>query len=331
MNSRHVVMGLAVALLAICPWISSPLWTQILLLTGFYAICTLGLSVLIGYAGLVSLAQAAFWGIGAYTSAFFSVRGMAPPVLSLAAGMIVAGAIALILGWLTRNLAGHYLTLVTLGAGMILNLVFVEESWWTGGASGLIGIPQLSLGSWVVDSDTEMFYIVWGIAALLMILIRNLLRSPWGRTLQAVRDSSVAAAATGVTVARFKVHAFVLSGVLAALSGGLYAHYMTFISPELFSFKQSILFLLMAVIGGSLSTVGPVVGALVLTSLTEVLRNIMPVFGTGAVGPVETLVFGLLLLAVMIFLPRGVTPMLAKIATGERWDHGWRRFSRRDI
>lgn len=331
MNRRRVVMGLAVALLAICPWISGPLWTQIVLLTGFYTISTLGLSVLIGYAGLVSLAQAAFWGIGAYTSAYFSLRGIAPPVLSLVAGSAAAGAVAFILGWLTRNLAGHYLTLVTLGAGMILHLVFVEESWWTGGASGLSGIPRLSLGSWVVDSDIQMFYIVWGVAVLSIFLIRNLLRSPWGQTLQAVRDSSVAAAATGVNVARFKVQAFVLSGVLAALSGGLYAHYMTFVSPELFSFKQSILFLLMAVVGGPLSTVGPVVGALVLTGLTEVLRSIMPVFGTGTVGPVETLVFGLLLLAVILFLPGGVTPLLSWVATGERRNRGWPRFSQRDM
>ncbi|CAB3392254.1 branched-chain amino acid ABC transporter permease [Kyrpidia spormannii] len=327
MRRKSVYLALVPVIVVVCPWIVGPFWTQIMLLTGLYAICILGLSLLIGHAGLVSLAQAAFWGIGAYVSAFLSLKHGFPTILALMSGLAVAGIVAFLLGWLTRRLAGHYLTLVTLGAGMIMNLIFVEESWWTGGASGLIGIPHLSLGSWVIDSDLRMYYLVWGILGLVMVLIWNLLHSPWGRTLQATRDSSTAASATGVDVGRFKVQAFVASGVLAALSGALYAHYMTFVSPELFSFKQSILFLLMAVVGGPLSIWGPIIGALVLTGLTEALRSVMPMFGTDAVGPLETLIFGVLLLVVILFLPSGVMslPAKAKIVRGE--GKPWRRYS----
>ncbi|WP_052300585.1 branched-chain amino acid ABC transporter permease [Kyrpidia tusciae] len=327
MRRKYVYTALIAVVVAICPWIVGPFWTQIMLLTGLYAMCILGLSLLIGHAGLVSLAQAAFWGIGAYVSAFLSLKHGFPTTLTLVAGLAVAGIVAFLLGWLTRRLAGHYLTLVTLGAGMIMNLIFVEESQWTGGASGLSEIPHLSVGSWVIDSDLQMYYLVWGILALLLVLIWNLLHSPWGHTLQATRDSSTAASATGVDVGRFKVQAFVASGVLAALSGGLYAHYMTFISPELFSFKQSILFLLMAVVGGPLSIWGPIVGAMLLTVLTEALRSIMPMFGTNTVGPLETLIFGVLLLVVILFLPGGVMSLLAKEKIGRGEDKPWRRFS----
>jgi len=316
---KHVWGWTALFLVVMClPLVTGTLWTQILLLVGLYAICTLGLSVLIGYAGLVSLAQAAFWGIGAYVSAFLAIRTGMSPILSVLISIGVASGVAFGLGWMTRNLEGHYLTLATLGAGMIIHIIFNEESWLTGGPSGMYGIPQLSVGAWVVDSDREMFYLVWILLFLLLWLTRNLVRSPWGQILQAMRDSQVAAASMGVDVSKYKVQAFMFSGALAALSGSLYAHYMTFVSPELFGFKQSIEFLLMAVIGGALAITGPIWGALLLTGLKEVLRIVLPLVGITSVGPVETLAFGILLVAAIMFLPGGLASVLPRRGIGRR-------------
>lgn len=307
---------LVIGAIAVVPLVAGTLWTQIFLLTGFYAICVLGLSLLIGHAGLVSLAQAGFWGIGAYVSSFLAIRYGVMPILGAVAGMVAAGVIAAFLGYVTRNLASHYLTLVTLGAGMILQYVFHEEAWLTGGPSGLYGIPPFSLFGIVFDSDQKMYYLVWAVFALLLWLIRNLIRSPWGQTLHAVRDSQVAAASMGVHTAAYKVQAFVISGVLAALSGSLYAHYMTFVSPELFGLKKSIEFLLMSAIGGSLALTGPIWGALLLTGMTELLRSVLVAVDASFVGPVESLVYGVLLVIVILFLPGGLATWVRRWQVG---------------
>ncbi|WP_409271416.1 branched-chain amino acid ABC transporter permease [Neobacillus sp. SCS-31] len=311
---KLLLIPLLLVTLIVFPHFAGAYITGIFILIGLYFISTLGLSILMGHAGLVSLAQAAFWGIGAYGTGILAVKYSISPLLSLLAGVVFAGLIAYIIGFLTRNLQGHYFSLATLGFGIVINIILIEESELTGGPSGLIGIPSLSIGSFSITSDIAWFYVVVLIGVIAFILMKNLVQSPWGRNLRSIQDSSIASQSMGIHVGQYKMTAFVISAVLAGLSGGLYASYMSFISPAIFSFEMSIKFVVMAVLGGLASLYGAIIGVAVVTLLVEVLRDVVPLFfGAGAGGAVEVIFFGLLLVIMMIYMPKGIMGIVERL------------------
>ncbi|MGA9226045.1 MAG: branched-chain amino acid ABC transporter permease, partial [Mesobacillus sp.] len=302
---RMILIPLILAALVAFPYVAGTYITGIFVLIGLYFISTIGISLLMGHAGLVSLAQAAFWGIGAYGSGILAIKFSISPLLTIPIGMILAGLIAYILGYLTRNLQGHYFSLATLGFGIVINIVLIEESQMTGGPSGLIGVPSLTIGSFSIASDIAWFYVIAFIGLIVFILTKNLVQSSWGRNLRSIQDSAVASQSMGINIGQYKLTAFVVSAVFAGLSGGLYASYMSFISPAIFSFEMSIKFVVMAVLGGLFSIYGSLIGVIVVTLLVEVLREVVPfVFGESAGGAVEVIFFGLLLVVMMIYMPK---------------------------
>ncbi|MBT2639713.1 branched-chain amino acid ABC transporter permease [Bacillus sp. ISL-39] len=312
-KKRLLFIPLILAALVAFPHIVGSYLTGIFVLIGLYFISTIGISLLMGNAGLVSLAQAAFWGIGAYGSGIMAIKFSVSPFLAIPIGMVLAGVVAYILGYLTRNLQGHYFSLATLGFGIVINIVLIEESQLTGGPSGLIGVPSLGIGSFSIASDTAWFYVVAFISLIVFILTRNLVQSSWGRNLRSIQDSAVASQSMGINIGQYKLTAFVVSAVFAGLSGGLYASYMSFISPAIFSFEMSIKFVVMAVLGGLFSIYGSLIGVIVVTLLVEVLREIVPfVFGESAGGAVEVIFFGLLLVVMMIYMPKGIMGIVEK-------------------
>jgi branched-chain amino acid transport system permease protein len=279
-----------------------------LIRVGINAIVVVGLNLLMGYAGQISLGHAAFVGIGAYSSAILTVRAGLSPWLALIAAVLITAAVAAAVGGRILRLRGHYLAMATLGFGMIIHAVAIQWGALTGSDQGIAHIPPLAVGGWRLVSwarPLNTYYTVWIIALLVLLGSSNIVSSRVGRAMRAVHGSEIAADTSGVNTARYKLQVFVLSAVLAGLAGSLYAHYMGYIDPGPFSFIHSIDLVVMVVIGGMASTWGAVLGAGAVQFLDAVL---------GAFLERRLLVFGLVLVLIMIFLPQGLARGGADIA-----------------
>lgn len=276
--------------------ISNPYNLQLLTFIGINTLLALGLNMLMGYAGQISLGHAAFYGLGAYTSGVLTVNYHWSPWLGLIAAIILAVISAFLIALPLLQLSGFYLGMGTLGFGMIMFVVFRQLT-LTGGDSGLVGIPALSIGPLSLDSPRNYLFLVWGVAIASIFLCERLINSRIGRALRAIHDSERAASSMGIDTGRLKVHIFVLSAFLAAVAGFLYAHLVSFISPSSFDFLVSVRMVTMVVIGGMASIWGSLLGAAVLTVLPETLT----VFSE-----YEMIVYGLVLIIIMILLPQGL-------------------------
>jgi branched-chain amino acid transport system permease protein len=273
-------------------------YLQLLTFIGIHTLLALGLNMLMGYAGQISLGHAAFYGLGAYTTAILTVHHGFSPWLALPCALFTAGLVAFLVGLPTLKLSGYYLGMGTLGFGMIIHIILREWSGLTGGASGFVGIPALEMGPISFYSGRSYFYLVWCTVFLSLMVCKRLIDSRVGRALRSIHDSEKAAKAVGVNTDRLKLMIFVFSAVLSALAGFYYAHLVSFISPGSFDFLTSIRMVTMVVIGGMASVWGSLLGASLLTLLPEWLH---------AFSDFEMVVYGLILMLVMIVLPQGLT------------------------
>ncbi|MGB9699625.1 MAG: branched-chain amino acid ABC transporter permease [Thermodesulfobacteriota bacterium] len=275
----------------------------ILVFWGINAIIAMGLSLLMGYAGQISLGHAAFFGLGAYSSGILTAKYSWPPMWGIIWGIILAGGIAYLVGKPTLRLKGHYMAVATLGIGEIFYIIFNELIPLTGGPSGLSGIPLLTIGGESLEG-IKFLYLVWLVFLLVLIFSLNLVNSRIGRAWRAIHGSELGALTLGVDVARYKLQIFVLSAIYAALAGSLYAHFVTFISPSSFGLMFSILLLMMVVVGGAETLWGALLGAGVLTWLPEYLRGLEDF---------EVLAYGAILMVALLFMPRGILFALKQI------------------
>ena len=272
-------------------------------------LAVIGLVVLIGYAGQISLGHAGFAGIGAYACALGPDHLGLPPVLSLILGAALAGSIAWLVGRPILRLRGHYLAVATLGFGILVYMVLNNEAQLTGGPDGMavegLGLRGLLKSIGLPIKASKLWY--W-LAALVMLagalLALNLHDSPTGRALRSLHDSEVAAHTVGIDVARYKLTAFVISAVYASIAGSEIALMNKFISPDVASFLHSIELLTMTVLGGAAMVFGAVIGATILTALPQVLT---------VLHDFEHLVLGLIMMLVMIFMREGLVPSLARL------------------
>ena len=269
--------------------------------SGINSLVAIGLCILMGYAGQVSLGQAGFYGIGAYVSAVLSLHFGLPVVVSLIFAMIVGAIAAVILAVPALRLKGHYLAVATLGFGEIIYIILNE--WGPGGPSGFGDIPHFSLLGHTITSTTGYFYLIWCLVAGVMLFSLNLIHSRSGRALRAIHDSELASNAMGLDVVVLKIKVFILSAVYASLAGGLYAHYITFISPSSFSLFYSILVLMMVIVGGITNLWGAIIGAVVITVLPELLRRFEEF---------DVLMYGLILTLSLMFFRKGLVPILVE-------------------
>lgn len=278
-----------------------------LVFIGLNALAALGLSLVMGFAGQVSLGQAAFFAIGAYTSGVLSAAHGWNPWASLAVAVAAGGVTAWVVGLPIFRLTGLLLAMATLGFGIIVYYVLVNWASVTGGPSGLTGIPPLAVGGFRFDTDRRMLWLTWGLLLAALGLAGNLVDSRIGRALRAIHGNEAAAQAVGIDTTRLKLGVFALAGALTALAGGLYAHYLTVINPSPFGFTYSVELVVMVVLGGVASLWGAVFGAAAVVVLVEVLRALLPrlTVSHGA-AEYEIVVFGLILIAVMMAAPAGL-------------------------
>ena len=266
--------ALATAFLLALPWLipeSSGLLSS-LVITGILFIGVLGLDVLMGYAGQVSLGQAGFMAVGGYTAAILAVTYGWAPLAGTAAGILLSLLCALVLSLATMRLRGVYLALATLTFGLLIDSLAVGMMGVTGGPSGLVGIPSFSIGPVSFASPMSMYYLVVTLIVILLLLLRGGIRSGFGRALKAIRADQTAATALGIDVARYKVAAFAISAALASLSGSLYAFFFHYLSPEMVNTSRSLEMIAMLVIGGEGTLVGSLIGVGLLTLLPEIFQ-----------------------------------------------------------
>ncbi|MDR5708205.1 MAG: branched-chain amino acid ABC transporter ATP-binding protein/permease [Armatimonadota bacterium] len=313
MNRTWLLRGGGLLLLLLLPWVlRDRLSLTIPLVIGLHAVLAIGLTLLAGQAGQVSLGQAAFYGIGAYTAALLTVRLGWDPWVALGMAVLVATSLAYALGAPVMVLRGHYLVLGTLALNVVVEVILRNWQDLTGGANGLSGVPPLHLGPLgELRGTLPYYYLTWGLVLLSLRMGHNLLRSRAGRALAAIRASEVAAVSLGIPPTRYKLQLFAYSAACAAVAGGLYAYELGFVSPSPFGFELSIAVLVMSVLGGIHHLPGAVLGAAIVTLLRELLRSLLPqLFRGGASAEYEAVVYGLLLAATVIAAPTGLWPLL---------------------
>ncbi len=304
---RHrLLVVLAVTAVALPLVAGNGYFYDVAILVAFNAVVCVGLNLLIGYAGQVSLGHAAFFGLGGYGTALLASRYAWPSLVALAAAVVGVALLAFLVARPILRLRGHYLAMATLGLGIIASIVLATEDRITGGPDGL-QVPPLAIGAFVVTGEPLWYAIAVGALLLAVFVASNVVDSPAGRALRALHTSEVAAQVAGIDTARYKLFAFVLSAAFAAVAGALSAFHAGFITPASASFLRSIEFVTMVVFGGMASTAGAIVGAAVLTLLPQALTSLRDY---------ETIVFGALLMATMIFMPGGIVPTLAAVARG---------------
>jgi branched-chain amino acid transport system permease protein len=314
--AKPLLLALLALVVAVFPKVvDSSYWLNLVNLAIGFSVACLGLNIVLGYAGQLSLAQAAFWGVGAYTSAILTTQLGLPVWLGMVAAFLVAALFGIFLGIPTLKLSGHYLAMTTIGFGIILQLILINAIWLTNGSDGITKIPSPWIGPLELKDPGAFFYL----AAVSLILLTwasiRLKDSRVGRAFLAVQGNEMAAETTGVDTTRYKIIAFALSAGYGGFGGWLFAHSGShYISPDTFSFEQSVMLLAMAVLGGNGSAVGAIVGAVLLTLVPEVLRFLKDYY---------MMVYAAGIVLVMIFMPGGIAALVKGLAVTQRLKVWW--------
>lgn len=300
LGAKRAAIALSCIAIALVPLAMKPYGIYIMSLWTVMAIAAIGLNLTLGYAGQVSLAQAAFVGVGTYTTAILTTHGG-----SFWLALCLAAALCFVLGWLlgypALRVQHHYLAFVTLGFSTLAFLVFRNEEWLTGGTYGISNIPRPNFMGWSTQSPYSFFLVCLGTLGLVTAAAWWIVRSPWGRAFTALRENPVRASSLGVDTRRYTLMAFAIGSALGGVAGGLYAPLVQFIDPSMFILNLSLNLLLMVIVGGSGYFLGPFVGALVSVLLPEWLR-----FSEG----LYLIIYALLVMVLMIFCPSGLLGLL---------------------
>lgn len=277
---------------------------HIIILIGIYVILAESLNLIVGYTGLLSIAHAAFYGVGAYVAALMALNLGSPFLINIICAVIITGLLGTLVGIPSLRIKDHYFVIATFAFQIIVFSVMNNMVAFTGGPMGLPGIPQPSIFGWVISSHIEFLFLVGAFAVLVFWVCHCIIKSPFGRVLMAIREDEVFALAAGKNVAFYKVSVFAIGSGMAAIAGALYAHYISFIDPTSFTVIESIFIISIVIIGGAGSLWGPVVGAVFLVMLPEMLRFVgMP---SSIAANMRQILYGGLLVAFMMWRPQGL-------------------------
>jgi branched-chain amino acid transport system permease protein len=316
---RYLPLALAALLLAL-PQLPVPeFWITQLNYIGLWALVSLGLVLLTGVAGLTSFGQAAFVGLGAYTSAFLATKMGVSPWLTVWVGLAITIAVALVLAAITLRMSGHYLPLATIAWGLSL-YYSMSNMEFLGKYDGILGVPVIEFFGMPLQSGRSYFYLIWIVALVCAVAVMRLLDSRTGRAIRALKGGVTMAEAMGISTYRYKVIVFVLAAILASLSGWLFAHFQRTVNPSPFAISKGIEFLFMAVLGGVGNVWGAFTGAALVKLIEDQLQVLLPRL-LGSSGNYEVIVFGLVLVIVLKYAPQGLWPYVMKLvqAVAGRW------------
>jgi len=319
---RLSLIGGLILLFFVIPFVFKSYTLYILNHVGIYVIAAVGLNLLIGFTGLISLGHGAFFGVGAYTAAILITRLHVPFLPAIFAGGLFTAAVGLIFGIPSARLKHLYLTISTLAGQFILEYIFVQWKSLTGGTEGII-LPEPTLFGISLKSDRAFFYVIFAFFVLFLWIAKNIVRTKYGRAFMAIRDNAQAAEGMGIPIFRYKLLSFAISSFYAGFAGALWAVYVRSVTPEPFTFFLSIEFIAMIIIGGLGSITGSVFGAIFITLLNEFLSQLasylMNIKGlTGAtltIAPLREFFFGLIIVLFLIFRPRGVAELWRRVKT----------------
>ena len=300
--------ALMLAALALPLVVKLPYFQHLIILALIWVVLAQGQNLIQGFTGYVSIAQAGFMGIGAYSSTLLSVKLGWPVWLAMAAAPLMTAALAVLAGYPSLRVKGHYFAIVTLAYNMVIFIVLMTWSSLTGGEAGISNVPRppdVAVGGfvWSLGSRVGYYYLALIVAALATVLCALILHSRVGRVLVAIRQNEPLIEAAGVQSWRYKLFAFVISASLAGLAGALYAHFIGFLNPDAFGVDHSLNAILAVILGGSGTLAGPVVGAFAVVFLPEYLR---------VAETYRLVIYGFILVAATIFMPRGLVPLVAQ-------------------
>jgi len=305
-------------LMALVPFIADTYFIYMANITGIFAIGALGLNLLTGNGGLISLAHGGFMAVGAYASGILVAKAGLPFVIALPLSGIIAAGFGLVIGLPALRLKGLYLAMITMGFVFVVEYMINKTPALTGGGEGLM-VPDLKLGPWTVNTDIEFYFLIIPILVFLCYFTKNLMRTSFGRALNAIRDRDLAAEVTGVYLAKYKVNAFVLSAFFAGVSGSLYGQYIKLISPDHFGILLSIEYIVIIIIGGLGTVLGTILGSIFINVVPEFLRlfgdvtrSSFPIFSE-RFGDLREGIFGLLMIIFIVFEPTGLAGIWRRV------------------
>lgn len=322
-STQKIWLCIGLALLALFPFMASEYWMYLACLVGINVASATGLNILTGYTGLVSIGQAAFMGMGAYTVAVVEQHWGTPFLLNLLLAGVVAMLGGLVVGIPSLRVKGLYLAIATIAASFITHFMFANST-LTGGTRGL-NVPPAQIGSLVLDSSFKLYWVIMPIMLLMLLGAANLFRTRIGRAFIAIRDRDISAEVLGIPLLQYKLLSFGLSSFYAGVAGGLWAYFFRVVTPESFPLLMSIFFLAAIIVGGMGTILGGVLGTVFMTMVPEVLKLIFDWLPNGAaytafLSPVRTIVFGLLIIGFLVFEPHGLAEIWRRV---RRFFHLW--------
>ncbi|QEI06898.1 branched-chain amino acid ABC transporter permease [Pigmentiphaga aceris] len=321
-TQRTWVLVLVLALIAF-PFVADPYWLYLACLVAINIASATGLNILTGYTGLVSLGQAAFMGIGAYTVAVLEQRLGTPAILNLLIGGTVAMLGGVLVGIPSLRVKGLYLAIATIAASFIVHFLFANLG-VTGGTAGL-SVPPAKIFGVALDTSFRIYWLVVPVTALMLLGAANLFRTRIGRAFIAIRDRDISAEVLGIPLLRYKLLSFALSSFYAGVAGGLWAYFFRVVTPESFPLQMSIFFLAAIIVGGMGTILGAILGATFMTMVPEFLKLVVGWTSLGAdslqyVAPIRIIVFGVLIVGFLVFEPHGLAEMWRRV---RRFFHLW--------
>lgn len=322
-RTQRIWLAMAGALLVLFPFMASDYWLYLACLVSINVAGATGLNILTGYTGLVSLGQAAFMGLGAYTVAIVQARWGTPVLFNLLAGGLVAMLGGIVVGLPSLRVKGLYLAIATIAASFIAHFLFANLR-LTGGTAGLTLQPATVFGV-ALDTSFRLYWVIVPVTLLMLLGAANLFRTRTGRAFIAIRDRDISAEVLGIPLLRYKLLSFGLSSFYAGVAGGLWAYFFRVVTPESFPLLMSIFFLAAIIVGGMGSILGSILGAVFMTMVPELLKLIVDLLPGGSeltvfLSPVRTMVFGLLIIVFLVFEPQGLAQMWRRL---RRFFHLW--------
>ena len=322
-STQKIWLAVAAALLVLFPFMASEYWMYLACLVSINIASATGLNILTGYTGLVSLGQAAFMGLGAYTVAVLEIRFGTPFLLNLLAGGLVAMLGGLVVGIPSLRVKGLYLAIATIAASFIAHFLFANMA-LTGGTAGLTVPPAKVFGA-ALDTSFRLYWVIVPVTLLMVLGAANLFRTRVGRAFIAIRDRDISAEVLGIALLRYKLLSFGLSSFYAGVAGGLWAYFFRVVTPESFPLLMSIFFLAAIIVGGMGTILGAILGAIFMTMVPELLKLVVDLLPGGTeltvfLSPVRTIIFGALIIGFLVFEPQGLAEVWRRI---RRFFHLW--------